>query len=252
MKLAEALDELRAGILRDFSTIKSGPPDVYWTDDRLVLYINEAHKRFARMALCIRDDVTPEATQVALASGVDIYPLHSSVMMVLSARHQDDSQDMVRISHQRAVNSSNTFTEDFDYAIVTNPGKPLRFSTDEGLDPTTNHAIRMRFLGVPDATQVGKVIFLRVIRQPLKALLFDDTEACFETPEDYDLDVLEWAAYRALRNWDIDAEDRAKAVQHKDRFNEAVKECKRDVLRKVWQPLTWKFGGAGFGGYIKN
>jgi hypothetical protein len=40
-------------------------------------------------------------------------------------------------------------------------------------------------------------------------------DATFETPEDYDLDVLEWAAWRALRNWDLDAEDRTKADQHK-------------------------------------
>jgi len=132
---------------------------------------------------------------VALSNGVDTYTLDPSVLMVLSARHQDDPQDMVRITHENAVNTQNTFTEDFEFAIVTNPGKPVRFTTDEGMDPTQNHAIRMRFLGVPDATQVGKIVYLRVIRTPLAVLTLDDVTVTLEVPEAYHLDVLEWAAF---------------------------------------------------------
>ncbi len=254
MNVAEALDELRVGILRDMSTLKSGPTpdDHYWSDGRLVRYIDDAHKRFARMTLCIHDDTTASVVRVVLRDGVDIYPLHPAVRMVLSARHQDDTQDMVRITHQNAINQNNDFTEDFQFAIVTNPGKPVRFSTDEGMDPTRNHAIRMRFLGIPDATQVGKVVYLRVIRQPLLSITAANTDKTgFEIPEEYQLDMLEWAAYRALRNWDIDSEDRTKANTHKERFEAAVMECKRDVLRKTWAPPRWKFGGNGFS-YIKN
>ncbi len=252
MNLTEGLDELRTGILRDMSTLKTGPPDSYWTDPRLVRYIDDAHKRFARLALCIRDDTTPEVTQVELEPGVDTYVLHSSVLAVLSVRHQDDQQDMVRITHTTAVNIQNTFTEDFEFALVTNPGKPVRFSTDEGLDPTQNHAIRMRFLGVPDQTQDSKIVYLRTIRKPLRNISLDREEDCFEIPEEYHLDMLEWSAFRALRNWDIDAEDRAKSKQHRERFEEAVAECRKDTLRKLWQPLRWMFGTVGFGGYVKN
>jgi len=254
MNVADALDELRVGILRDMSTLKSGPTpdDHYWSDERLVRYIDDAHKRFARMALCIHDDTTQKVTQVVLRDTVSMYALHPSVRMVLSVRHQDDSQDMVRINHQDAVNQNNDFTEDFQFAIVTNPGKPTRYSTDEGMDPARNHAIRLRLLGVPDATQVGKVVYLRVIRQPLADITTKDTDKTgFEIPEEYQLDMLEWAAYRCLRNWDIDGEDRAKAEAHKKRFEDAVAECKRDVLRKTWNPPRWKFGGNGFT-YVHN
>lgn len=252
MDLADALDELRVGILRDFSTLKSGTPpdDHYWTDKRLVAYIDDAHKRFARMTLCIHDDTTPNVTRVVLNDGKDIYQLHQSILMVLSARHQDDQQDMVRITHQRVANTQNTYTEDFEFAIVTTPGKPVRFTTDEGMDPTRNHAIRMRFLGVPDDTQVGKVVYLRVIRKPIASVTLDNMDAEFEIPEEYHLDMLEWGAFRALRNWDIDSEDRAKAVQHRERFELAVKECKRDIERKTWAPYMWQFGQASWS-YVK-
>jgi hypothetical protein len=251
LDLAEALEELRVGVLRDASTLKSGPPDEYWSDTRLVRYIDDAHRRFARQTFCIRDDTTPEVTQLTLNTNIAVYTLHRSVMKVETARHQDDQQDMVRITHDAAVNTQNVNTEDFQFALVTAPGKPTRFSTDEGIDPSKGHGVRLRLLGVPDSTQNGKVVYLRVIRQPLKRLSLDDEECHFEVPEEYHLDVLEWAAYRALRNWDIDSEDRTKAEAHKRLFEQAVKECKKDVLRKIWQPLRWNFGGNGFS-YIKN
>lgn len=254
MYVADALDELRVGILRDMSTLKSGPTpdDRYWKDTALIRYLDAAHKRFARMSLCIHDDTTVKVTRVVLIDGTDTYALHPSVRMVLSARHQDDTQDMVRINHQNAVNQNNDFTEDFQFAIVTNPGKPVRYSTDEGMDPTRNGAIRMRFLGVPDSTQTGKVVYLRVIRQPLADITAKDTDkTTFEIPEEYHLDLCEWAAFLCLRNWDIDAEDRTKSETHKKRFEEAVAECKRDIMRKTWAPPRWRFGGNGFS-YIKN
>ena len=151
MNVAEALDELRNTLLRDFSTLKSGPTpdDHFWKDSSLVRYLDDAHKRFARMTLCLRDDTTAKVTRVTLIDGTAIYTLHPSVRMVLSARHQDDQQDMVRINHQDAVNQNNDFTEDFQFAIVNTPGKPTRYSTDEGMDPTRNHAIRGRTRSIP-------------------------------------------------------------------------------------------------------
>lgn len=255
MDLAEGLDELRVGILRDSSTLKSGPPDKYWSDDMLVRYIQDAHSRFARMALCIRDSTTPLVTQVKLAAGVDTYSLHKAVLMVVSARHQDDQHDMVRVNHLGAVNTQNNFTEDFQFALVTAPGKPTRFTTDEGMDVSaagySSHAIQLRVLGVPDSTQDGKIIYLRTIRKPLHKVSLDDTKRPFEIPEDYHLDMLEWGAYRARRNWDIDSQDVPRADIHKTRFEEAVKECRADVMRKMWQPLHWGFGANGFS-YVKN
>jgi len=252
MQLSEGLDELRVGILRDSSTLKSGPPDAYWTDARLVRYIDDAHKRFARLSLCIHDDVTPEVVQVPLASAIDTYTLHPSVLYVITARHQDDTVDLRRITHNARANTTNPYTElTFDFAMINNAGKPTQFSTDEGLDPTISHAIRMVVAGVPDTTQDGKIVYLRTIRKPLVSLSLDATDTEFEIPEEYHLDMLEWAAYRALRNWDVDGEDRQKSVQHKDRFNEAVAECRKDVRRKLWAPLSWGFGQAGFS-YIKN
>lgn len=254
MRLEDALEELRECVLRDASTLKNGPPDSFWTDRALLRYLNEARSRFARKTLCIRDQSTPEVTQVVLANGVDTYTLHPSVIVVVSARHADASYDMRRVGHSRMGGSGNESTDDWATQLTAvAPGQPNRFNTDEGIDPSEQHASIVKFYGTPDATQDGKVVYLRVARKPLVTLteehLGQSTD--IEMPDDYALDVLEWAAYRALRNWDLDAEDRAKAVQHRDRFEEAVKECKRDMENKLGNPVQWRFGGGGFS-YIKN
>lgn len=257
MIVQEALDELRNAILRDATTLKSGPTDHYWSDDSLIAYLDDAHKRFARLSLCIHDDTTPDVCNVVLKGdgATDVYALHPSVMAVISARHQDDTQDLRRTQHTIGVNTQNPNTELVELAISQVDGKPTMFSTDEGLDPTQNHAIRMRFYGKPldttTDTETGKIVYLRTIRKPIDKLTLATLSADLEIPDDYHLDMLEWAAFRALRNLDIDAEDRAKAAAHKTRFEEAVAECKREVLRKLFQPLMWSFGGGGFT-YVKN
>lgn len=262
MDFGACLDELRDNLLRDTSTLKSGPPDHYWSDETLARYIEDAHRRFARRALCIRDDTTPEVTQVVLRTNQNVYVLHESVLRVTSARHQDSTQDLLRITHPISFARHNPHTDpvnfhvraDLDVSPVTAEPPtvvPLEFATDEGVEVGDKHQVRLLVRCTPDSTQNGKKIYLRVIRLPLERLTLNDRSAIPEVPEDWHLDMLEWAAYRALRNWDGDAEDRAKAEKHKARFEEAVKECLAETADKMFQPPTWAFGQGGFS-YVHN
>lgn len=261
MNFGESLEELRGSILRDASTLKSGPPDHYWTDTALALYINEAYRRFARRSFCIRDNTTAEVTQVELVASQSVYSLHPSILRVTSARHQDSRQDLVRVTHAINYARINPQTDPVNYAartdlypdstIPASEGQPLEYATDEGLDVEDEHQIQLLVRPQPNAAQAGKIIYLRTIRTPLVPLTLDDLEQPLEIPVDCQLDMLEWAAYRALRNWDGDAEDRAKADKHKERFEEAIKEIRREVEDKMLQPPTWAFGQGGFS-YIHN
>ena len=252
MNVGELLSELRSGMLRDASTLKSGPPDQFWADENLIRYINEAQRRFARRSFCLRDDTTPEVTQVTLSSGVSIYQLHESVLRVQSARHQDATTDLIRITHSVNFVVVNDAVEFQDGVTSLANNIPVRFATDEGLQLDDQHQVRLLVDPVPDSSQAGKIIYLRVIRLPIDDLTLDATDAAPEIPEDWHLDMLEWAAYRALRNWDLDAEDRRKAEQHKSRFEEAVIECRKEVEQeKMFEPVLWAFGQNGFGGYTR-
>ena len=255
MKLFELVQELRENLLRDASTLKTGSPDHYWSDETLVKYINEGQRRFARRTFCLADDVTPEVVQIALKPTVAIYQAHPSILHVVSARHQDALADLVYVSHPIVFSTVNPFTDTHDNwgTYSANQGQlPLRYTTDEGLQVDDQHQIRICFNPTPGVTQVGKKVNLRVRRLPMNPFVSGKMNQASEIPEDWQLDTLEWAAYRCLRNWDLDAEDRKKAKDHKDRFDEAVRECVHELrLHQMFQPPVWAFGQGGFS-YIHN
>jgi hypothetical protein len=253
VKLSELLDELRANLLRDASTLKSGPPDTYWSDEALVRYIDEAHRRFARRSFCIRDFTTAEVVQLPLETDIALYRLHPAILRVQSGRVEGEAADLVRSTHPIQFSGNNPFTDSVEYDVSSSGGMPRRFSTDEGTDVEDEYQVCMFVDPRPTAKETGKLVNLRVIRLPLNKLTLEKTDAVPEIPEDWQLDMLEWAAYRALRNWDVDAEDRTKAEKHKERFEEAVKECLKEVQqRKMFQPQTWAFGQHGWGGYTRT
>jgi hypothetical protein len=262
VKLSECIDELRTNLLHDNAV-------AYWSDATLVRYIDEAQRRFARRALCIADDTTPEVTRVTLVANQPVYVLHESVLRVKSARHQDSTQDMLRITHPISFARWNPQTDPVDFFVrsdlATNFDNatytatfPQEYATDEGVQVGDRHQVRMLMRPTPVANQTDKVVFLRVLRLPLSKLQLAHLNASLEIPEDWGMDMLEWAAYRALRNWDGDAgegggqvEEWVKAEKHKARFEEAVKECKAEIANKLEQPPTWAFGQGGFS-YIHN
>lgn len=268
MILQEGLAELRGNLLHDDDR-QAVVPQYFWTDPTLVRYIDEAQRRFARRTFCILDDTTSEVTRVTLVNGTAVYTLHEAVLQVKSARHEDSQQDLVRVTHPISYARINPATDppafyagvdaEIDFSTTASAGgRPIAFATDEGTQVDDLHQIRMLVRGTPNAAQAGKKIYLRVIRLPLVRLSAVHLTQRFEIPEDWQIDMLEWAAYRALRNWDGTGEgggqieEHAKAERHKARFEEAVKECMREMTNKIDQRPTFRFGGGGFGGYVHN
>lgn len=251
MNIAELLDELRVNILHDRSDRVAGSSDFLWSDATLVRYINEAQKRFARQGLVIRDGTTPEVTQVTLVEGQTEYPLHQSVLAVLSARVTGDSGDLTRAGHSvfdTYHQPDPVFFDSSTYQALA-PGKPLAFSMDEYLSETDEGSISvatMRIYPEPSAEYAGTVVNLRVVRLPLEAMDLTGTCETPEIPEVHHLDMLDWAAYLALRIVDHDAGDVARAMEFRGSFDAAVKEARRVAMRKMFTPLPWGFGRNGF------
>lgn len=246
MKLEELIDELRVNVLRDDAELASGPSDELWSDETLVRYINDAQQRFARRTLCLRDSSTPEVVEVPLVSGTASYVLHKSVLAVVSARYNTDSYDLTRVG--RAVIAV-VRPEDNDWFDANNvssmtPGRPLAVSTDESLD-VDSKAVTLTVYPTPSATEEGNIIYLRTARLPIDDFTIDKLSATCELDDTYQLDMLSWAAYRALSNSDIDGHSSA-ADKHEQRFNAAVQEVLKDVRRKMRAPIRFNFGRGGF------
>ena len=250
MTLRDLLDELANNILRDRSDMMSGPEDQLWPDDVLVKYINEAESLLARKGLVIRDASTTAVADVPLVAGTSQYTLHPSVVAVISAKIDGDVGDLARAGHSvfGAFQHPDPLFFDPSQLSILQPGKPMAFSTDEQLDVVSGKSgvVSLRAYPEPTADYDGEIIKLRVVRKPLVALTVSDLDASPEVPEDYHLGLLDWAAYRALRNLDSDAGAVEKADKYKKEFDDMVEQARTDTLRKLFAPLQWGFGRNGF------
>lgn len=251
MKLSDLLDELRTNILGDRSDRTSGDPDVLWSDATLVRYINEACRRFARRAFIILDSTTPEVVNVTLEAGVSHYALHPSILSVISATINGATRDLARVGHSilgdyRTDSNHEPFNP---HCIGTSAGATLAFATDETLaedDGGSVAAVSMRIYPPPREEDAGTIIKLRVVRMPIEELTTGSMSAVPEIPPDHHLEMLDWAAYLALRIVDQDAGSPKRAAEFAQSFEEHVKEARRLVLRKMRSPQPWGFGRRGF------
>lgn len=251
MNLRDLLDELRVGMLNDATDRVAGTSDYLWTDARLVRYINEAQRRFAVQGLVIRDNRTPEVTQITLVAGQQDYPLHESVIAVMSARKATDLVDLRRVGHAMLSTvgmPNDTWYDPVSYTGMA-PGSPQAYSTEEGLTDQlgdTWSQATIRFYPVPDAAAAGTVIKLQVVRKPLDELTVGDLSASPEIPEDHHLEMLDWAAYLALRIVDDDAGNPKRAADFAQSFEAHVTEARKLAMRKLFAPMPWGFGRGGF------
>lgn len=249
MNLGELLDELRNNILHDRSDRVSGSSDYLWTDATLTRYINEAQRRFARKGLILRDGKTAEVTEVTLVADQIEYGLHQSVLAVVSAKLVGDVGDLTRVGHSDLSVYHQADTYFFDPAQLSTmpPGKPLAFTTDEYIGPDDNDSLgaaTLRVYPAPTAAYAGQKIKLRVVRLPIDPLT--SASQVPEIPEDHHLEMLDWAAYLALRIVDHDAGNPGRANDFRTSFEDHVMNARKAAMRKMFAPAAWGFGRNGF------
>lgn len=254
MTLGDLLELLRESILNDRTDRVSGSSDYLWTDKTLVTFINEAQRKFAVESLILRDGTTDAVTKIALTAGETIYPLHPSVIAVISAKKADQEFDLTRVG-RTLFNVFRTPTESWQDPAAYNsisPGPPLAYATDEAMNADsggTFSQVTLRVFPAPTADQAGQFLRLRVVRKPLvkfvEADITDDTKIP-EIPEDHHIEMLDWAAYLALRIVDDDAGAANRADEFAARFTDHVAKAKKLAMMKMFAPSGWGFGGGGF------
>ena len=230
MDLNGLLSELRRNILRDVSdAISADEADFLWTDASLVNYINDAYFRFCHLTQYLQDASTPEVTEIVLAEGVTEYTLNPAVITVMTAELGDLILPVISTDVYHGHRP--------DIASF----EKVRKETYPGV-----HAVvpdydigKLVIVGRPTAEDTGKVIKLRVTRYPLKELTLDEGTAIPEIPSRFHLDMLEWAAFRTLRNHDNDGENMAKASAHSTRFERAVEEVKQELKMRKFARIEY-------------
>lgn len=227
MILRDLLTELRVNILRDASTaVTGGTEDSLWSDETLVRYIRDAEEKFAAQTLCLRDATTPALTRVTLVAGQADYALDRRTLAVYAAQH--GRLQLGRTNYGTRLGAHADLVPAQAWLEPGDVGAPRQFYTDR-------ETARIGLYPVPGDAEDGTTLILQVARRPLAPLSIADLDAEPEVPEDYHLDLLEWAAWRALRNHDADLDGDANNIgivmarsgAHKKRFEDAVTECKR-------------------------
>lgn len=251
MNLSELLAELRENILNDRTDRVAGTSDYLWTDATLVRYINEAQRRMAVRGLILRDGSTDEVTKLTLVAGQSEYALHEAVLAVISAKIEGREADLTRVGRamiaQYRLPSDRLY--DTTHYVGLSPGSPLAYMTDDELtydDSESLGAMKLRVYPTPDAAAAGTVIRLRVARKPLCDLTVSDLGQTPEIPSEHHLDMLDWAAYLALRIVDDDAGWVARAEGFKETFEEHVKEARQTAIRKMFAPTPQRHGQRGW------
>lgn len=251
MNLGDLLSELRDNILHDRSNRVEGTPDYLWSDATLVRYINEAQKRFARRGLVIRDGSTADVCELTMVAAKNVYGLHPSILAVISARRDGDNADLKRAGHAAFDTYASPDPYYFDPAQIDQlpPGKPLAYATDEyltGDDYDSMGATTLRLYPTPSADYAGQTVRLRVIRMPLDDLSPSRLTAVPEIPSEHHLEMLDWAAYLALRIVDVDGGMPGRAMEFRASFEEHVRNARNAAMRKLFSPLQWGYGRNGF------
>jgi hypothetical protein len=254
MTLGDLIEHLRSDILHDRSTQIIGASSSYlWSDKTLALYINEAQRRLAKKAGILRDGVNPGVTRFTTTANVAMYALHPAILSVMSVRLGDDVADLPRSKHNdidtyRRLQSDVYFFDTSTIATLPN-GRPRSYSTDEYMsvaDDGTQSRVNLRLWPTPSADYAGIEVAMRVTRLPLEPLTADNPSAVPEVPEEYHLQMLDWAAYLALRIVDVDAGQAQRAAEFRDSFNAYVEEINIEHRTKQLQPVTVAFGSGGF------
>jgi hypothetical protein len=173
------------------------------------------------------------------------------VFAVISARHNDQQADLNRVGHSMLGAYRAPSESWVDPAAVTSmpDGATLAYTTDESVgDVDTNQLsqVNLRVYPTPAAAQTGAVLRLRVLRKPIQKLVLGANSMTPEIPEDHHIEMLDWAAYLALRIVDDDAGSAKRAGEFAATFEKHVKEARTLVMQKLFAPMEWGFGRGGW------
>ena len=198
---------------------------------------------------CLRDGTTPDVTSIQLIPGQTEYQLHWSIFSVLSARKQGAHCDLAKAGHAAfsTYHTPDPYFFDPDWLAELPPGKVVAYDTDEFILPNDEGSWQTMNLRVYPKPAVPHIypLRLRVVRMPIYKFSLNNLGAVPEVPSVFHMDLLDYAAYLALRKVDRDAEDIARAEKFLEMFMSHVEEAKELAKRKLFTPLQFGSGAPG-------
>jgi hypothetical protein len=196
----ELVDYVRNDLLHDTTT-----PQL-WSDDLILRYLVEAENIFCRRTHALLDNESSLA-EISLESGTGNYALSAKVIHVYGALVDGESNDLRSYTRRFIPNQ-----------LMQATGTPSIFAMDEAKQT-------LRVYPVPSEAGTLK---LRIARLPLNALGLGSSP---EIPEQYHLDLCEYAAYRCLKNAEVDGSNLGSATEFNESWKVRISEAKSEYYQ---------------------
>ena len=237
MNLEELLEHIGT-YLDDRHDLVDGDPDELWSDALIVRFLNQGQRIHARRAWSIIDESHTTAGVIVLKTGVAVYPLHRSVLRVLMATPSDQDWPLGRSSDAILRLAQPKFDAPYDLnGASVETGRPLAFATDAATRT-------MRIFRTPTSTENGLKVNLKVARLPVEWLDIGNTDGEPEIPDEYHLDLADYACGRCLTQPTVDGQGKTDGRELLTNFNAAVMEARRDRQRAEMEPGPWVFASS--------
>ncbi|MDD0837910.1 hypothetical protein PSQ40_04930 [Curvibacter sp. HBC61] len=199
-----------------------------WTDEEIVMYLNEAVNEACMRARLIEDTLTSAVCDINLTAGLATYTLHPSI------QHVD------RVTW-RGIPLDET-------SLLMEDRKDLRWSTRLGQPKRylTNGTNQITIIPAPDSTAVSDPVHLTVKRVPVTPLSAATPAGVPEIPLVYHPLIKDWVYRCAYLKQDADTFDEAKAAKFEAAFTDSFgarpnvnTQRKRRELRSNQVRPTW-------------
>jgi len=208
---------------------------VFWSDNALLTYIDEAQTEFCRpdIGRPIVDSRTPEVCEIPYNANDTELELHESVIRILSA-FRDDNDGSGKL-HKLAIGTETSLLAQEpigdDYGNAVAPGISL---TTAGPVYKILVDYDEAYIRLANPADKAGILRLRVHRYPIEPIL--KCEDTFEVKRQYLMAVKAWANYLAYMDQDAEKFDEKAAARWKDRFLELAAMAQTDQVRQQSPP----------------
>ena len=206
-----------------------------WSDDEILVYMNEAQKMFVRLTNGIYD-VSSQACLVDVAAGEKYSSLHSSVLEIRKAYYVDPST-----SYRRELNIINLADtarlSSVDYGIYHNPGIQDTVGIVSYMLVGEQKG-KVRWINIPDS---NATVELAIARLPLAALSNDQQD--LEVDDQHHIHLIEWMKHLAYNKQDGDAFNPKTSIESEMRFRAYC-----DFVWKEWERYRHTHRSIAYGG----
>lgn len=235
MTLEELLDITASNFLDDRAELVEGPPDELWDDFLITRYLQAGQEIFCRKAWPIVDDTTAACCSITLLLDTKFYPLHKSVVRVLSVTPADTDIPLVNIDFNLISPQPFLLLPDYyqvaPLAFIEQSGRPGWYSVD-------NATRILRLRPAPDAKAISDIgtLKLRVARLPIVSLNIKTPQVGPEIPDEFHLDLCSYAAGRCLMQANVDSDVKDEGRKFIDDFYIKLKAARNDRLVAQFAP----------------